>query len=228
MTKRQTLGVALVALAAAVLGGLVSQAVASPPFSDIGTSPFEEEIINIANAGIATGFPDGTFRPRDPVNRQQFAAWMNRGGGRVSTDAFGIGPFAGTDPAVVFTGGEISAGAAGGVGGFVMVTANVAVVTSNPANCPCRIDIDLVSDEGNVMEGGPGATAVSFDLPGPNPQTGQSRMTASLTRVFRLPALSTDRYDLGFDVVDANVTAVTGVARITSLYVPFNGAGGSS
>jgi S-layer homology domain len=229
MTKRQTIGVGVVALVAALLGGVVSQALASVSFSDISGSPFEEEIINIANAGIATGFPDGTFRPHDAVNRQQFAAWMNRGGGRVASDRITFGPISGSDSPLVLSGADMTAGAVGGAGGFVMVTANFAFTSSSPATCPCRIDIDLFSGAGNVIiEGGLTATAVSFVLPGPGADGGQSSMTQSLTRVFRLPANTTDDYRAGFDVLDANAVNINGAVRITALYVPFSGSGGSS
>jgi S-layer homology domain len=229
MTKRQTIGVGVVALVAALLGGVVSQALASVSFSDISGSPFEEEIINVANAGIATGFPDGTFRPHDPVNRQQFAAWTNRGGGRVASDRFTFGPISGSDSPLVFTGADMTAGAAGGSGGFVMVTANFAFTSSSPATCPCRIDIDLFSQDGNpIIEGGLTGTAVGFDLPGTGADGGQSRMTQSLTRVFHLPANTTDNYGAGFDVIDANAVNISVTARITALYVPFSGSGGSS
>jgi hypothetical protein len=35
----------------------------------------------VAHAGIATGYPDGTFRPDNQITRQAVAAWMCRTSG---------------------------------------------------------------------------------------------------------------------------------------------------
>jgi hypothetical protein len=109
-----------------------------------------------------------------------------------------------------------------------MVTANVAVpANTRAAACPCQVTIDLVSNNGNAQEGGAG-TAVGFDIPGgPVDDGGLTRITQSITRVFLLPALTSDSYRLTVDVVDGNVNQVTGTAQIVSLYVPFNGTGGN-
>jgi hypothetical protein len=42
-------------------------------FSDVGGSPYETAIYNLADRDVVTGFGDGTFRPDDSVSRQQFA-----------------------------------------------------------------------------------------------------------------------------------------------------------
>ncbi|WP_228066211.1 S8 family serine peptidase [Rothia nasimurium] len=49
------------------------------PFSDVPTDyVFYKEIAWMAEQGITTGWPDGTFRPADPVNRDQMAAFFYR------------------------------------------------------------------------------------------------------------------------------------------------------
>jgi S-layer homology domain len=53
-------------------------------FSDTPGTPFETEIDNITDAGCASGFPDGTFRPTEDVRRQQFAFWLNNCAGRTT------------------------------------------------------------------------------------------------------------------------------------------------
>ena len=63
-------------LACSLIAAMTASAVAVV-FSDTGSSPFAEEIDNITNAGCASGFPDGTFRPQDSVKRQQFAFWLD-------------------------------------------------------------------------------------------------------------------------------------------------------
>lgn len=47
-------------------------------FSDVAYSPYAVAIDNMASSGIITGFTDGTFRPNDPLNRQQFAKMVVR------------------------------------------------------------------------------------------------------------------------------------------------------
>jgi Tol biopolymer transport system component len=48
-----------------------------PDFTDVpATNPFFTEIEWMAAEGIANGFPNGTFKPRDPVKRQQMANFL--------------------------------------------------------------------------------------------------------------------------------------------------------
>jgi hypothetical protein len=73
---------------------LVAPAVvlASHQFPDVPNGgPFHDEIGAIAEAGITTGFDDGTYRPGDPVTRQAMAAFLQRGLGRVGL-AIGAAP----------------------------------------------------------------------------------------------------------------------------------------
>jgi hypothetical protein len=62
------------------VGSLVGgTALANHQFSDVGTnSEFHDEIDWLADSGIANGFPDGTFRPSQPVSRQAMAAFLAR------------------------------------------------------------------------------------------------------------------------------------------------------
>ena len=51
----------------------------SQPFSDVAVShPFCKEIKWVKDAGVSTGFGDGTYRPADDVTRQAMAAFMAR------------------------------------------------------------------------------------------------------------------------------------------------------
>jgi hypothetical protein len=65
------LGVAALASATA--------AYAVPSFDDVPDDHmFHDEIDWMAETGITTGYPDGTFRPGDPVTRGQMSAFMQR------------------------------------------------------------------------------------------------------------------------------------------------------
>lgn len=48
------------------------------PFSDIAGTTHEQAIVAVVEADIASGFPDGTFRPGDGVTRGQMAAFLDR------------------------------------------------------------------------------------------------------------------------------------------------------
>ncbi|MFT4187362.1 MAG: carboxypeptidase regulatory-like domain-containing protein [Aeromicrobium sp.] len=49
------------------------------PFKDVSTGhTFYEEMVWLSRTGITTGYPDGTFRPGQPVLREQMAAFLQR------------------------------------------------------------------------------------------------------------------------------------------------------
>ena len=52
---------------------------ATSPFPDVRTGdPFATEIAWLASTGITTGWPDGTFRPKEPIARDAMAAFLHR------------------------------------------------------------------------------------------------------------------------------------------------------
>lgn len=69
----------LMAGAAAPLVVVQTPATAQTTFSDLSSDywarPFIQEL---ANRGVISGFPDGSFRPNDPVTRAQFAAMVRK------------------------------------------------------------------------------------------------------------------------------------------------------
>jgi hypothetical protein len=82
---RPSSGRALVLAATLALGLFVGSlvggtALANHQFSDVGAnSEFHDEISWLVDAGVANGYPDGTFRPSQPVSRQAMAAFLARG-----------------------------------------------------------------------------------------------------------------------------------------------------
>lgn len=83
-------------LATLALGGGMGIVAANADFNDVpDEAAYGEHVENVSNAGIATGFNDGSFRPGSPLTRSQAAAWLGRSGGRVGFDwhlAAGPGP----------------------------------------------------------------------------------------------------------------------------------------
>ena len=63
----------------AAVGGYIGTAGANHTHSDVSNAnPFHDEIAWLTDPDhqIATGFPDGTFHPQEPVKRQQLAFWL--------------------------------------------------------------------------------------------------------------------------------------------------------
>ncbi|HQD74889.1 MAG TPA: S-layer homology domain-containing protein, partial [Bacillota bacterium] len=62
------------ALAVVMIFGLVSVGFAAAvEFPDIEGYEFEAEVRRLASLGVIAGYPDGTFRPEEPVTRAEFA-----------------------------------------------------------------------------------------------------------------------------------------------------------
>jgi hypothetical protein len=70
----------MAAFLARSVDGVEPTACTGTRFTDVpSTNPFCAHIERVATLGIALGFVDGTFRPADPVNREQMAAFLIRG-----------------------------------------------------------------------------------------------------------------------------------------------------
>ena len=76
ISKRLVLIVAPVVL---LLGGASAAFAANGiSFTDISGNTHEQSIITMADRGITVGFPDGTFRPDQPVTRGQMMTFLDR------------------------------------------------------------------------------------------------------------------------------------------------------
>src|SRR5262245_19560358 len=76
-------------VAAALLVGSVAATATNAAFDDVPPENHSaEHITNIQEAGIATGYADGSFRPRDALTRQQAANWIDRSAARVGLDQY--------------------------------------------------------------------------------------------------------------------------------------------
>lgn len=47
-------------------------------FTDLGNSAFETSILKAYESGLINGYPDGTFRPNNPITRAEMAVILNR------------------------------------------------------------------------------------------------------------------------------------------------------
>jgi hypothetical protein len=217
--------VALVALTVVVSS--TTTAVANHLFPDVATnSAFHTEIGNIVGAGCATGFHDGTFRPLDAPTRQQFAAWMNRCGGRLMPERSAAASTSTSGPggAVLLGDSTITAGATGdaATGGFVLLTGTVVVRTSNPANCPCFVQAAIHDMDEDVDVG---ANSFSTVPQGATDLSGEGFTTIPLYATVPIEPDSTRTFGFRAFFVDANVGTVTFNTRLTGIYVPFGPTG---
>ena len=158
MTHRNRPSVRALLTAIAVLAtGIGGVAYASDTFPDVPNGGFHDQIDLIVFAGCATGFNDGTFRPKDGTTRGQFAFWMNNCGGRIyGTSALGPVNISDPVPADGFRGGQVEimsdqVTVAGSGSQMVSTSATIslienATVATFCANVPCRVWASIYID----------------------------------------------------------------------------------
>jgi hypothetical protein len=213
------LTIVAVALAASLLGGGV--AVASDDFSDVGDShPFHDEIGAIAEAGITTGFDDGTYRPGVAVSRGAMAAFMARGFGRATLDTGTASNFA-SGQNVTLGNAFIDAGATGGeTDGYVVVTA-AADLSINTSWCSCSFNL-WIEDVNNAL-----ASDTSSTNAAPMEGITATNMHLGQTWVFPISGDVQGEYRLMAETfhngAGASTRSMSG--SITAVYVPFDGSG---
>ena len=77
--------------------GAEAPACVGAPFADVtDTNPFCGAVAWLAETGVTTGWPDGTFRPTSSIERQAMAAFLYRAimAGLLPTPAYLLGPMA--------------------------------------------------------------------------------------------------------------------------------------
>lgn len=78
-TRRSRRSLFLAAIVAAVLAFPAGFVLANHQFSDVPNSnPFHADIAALVDSGVTSGCGGGRFCPKDPVLREQMAAFMNR------------------------------------------------------------------------------------------------------------------------------------------------------
>ena len=216
--------IALVALTVAV--SAATNAVADDLFPDVPDSGFHDQIGNIANAGCASGFNDGTFRPQAATTRGQFAAWMNRCGGRttdVINDNINL-TTSGAGAAQVVGSVALTAGATGDLatGGFATVSGAVRARTSNPALCPCFVQAQVWDVVAGEEVGPPQFSAIPA---GTTELNGENFTTIPVQAVVEMAPDSTRTFGVKIHFVDANVGTINVSTHLSAQYFPFGPTG---
>jgi hypothetical protein len=194
--------------------GLGGAAYASHQFSDVSNGhPFHEEIAAIADAGITTGFEDGTYRPSQPVSRGAMAAFMSRGFSRVVTATSSETMTSNVVVPIVSV--EIEPPGTPEGSGYVVVTGTGQV--SAGTGCPCTVrytistDTSLGADFVHTTVGAPGEIAVGYE-------------GLAVQEVFSVDGGAFTTFNLNVQVLDSDATALQGQGTITAVYVPFAGS----
>jgi hypothetical protein len=201
-------------------GGLLVAPVvvlASHQFTDVPTGNlFHKEIGVVADAGIAQGFGDGTYKPLNAVTRQAMAAFLERSVGRAGsdTDANDLGTSSGITQAAIAN-VSVNAGAAGTLNtGFVVLIGSVTARTQYPVDCPCLIKVYIAQD-GEIV-----ASDVELDVSSMVDESGQSYATASIETVVPINGDESRAFQLVVTLSDADAFSVEVNGTLTALYVP--------
>jgi hypothetical protein len=216
--------IAAIALVSSLGGGLVATA-AGATFNDVPTEgQFAEHIDSVQEAGIATGFNDGSFRPTNALNRQQAAAWIDRSASRTGFDLADLPsehtPLTPADPELTLATLEMTSPATSVGGGWVNIQGFVATASADPhgEGCPCAIDIKVLNSADDVV-------ALSA-LTTPGPESDDERTFAGpvgvspVTATVFLPGGSTETYRLVVTLQDSDVQAVYALGTIAGDYAP--------
>lgn len=210
-------------LGAAILVAVVASATTTwglVTFSDVPASnPFRTNISNVAGAGIAQGYADGTYRPTEPVSRQAMSAFLNRGLGRVGYGVQNVPVLTNYDqPDQAVVDVTVRAGAEGTGGGFVLLSGTGIAALTADASTTRSVHL-TIEDLSTGQTSSPGVETV-----GPDSYEYRSLSTqwvvaipAGATRTFRLVADGTGT---------TQQIRVTG--SLSALYVPFGPDGNNT
>jgi len=215
--------IAAVALASSLVGA-VGVTAANATFDDVSeSSQFAESITNVQEAGIATGYNDGTFRPRNALQRQQAAAWIDRASTRSTLDfadeSGEHAPVNPNDPTRELATIEMSSPSVGDGGGWVTLDGYVAAATqaADGTGCPCAFDVRVVNGDGDdVAIGAMTAPGPAMDDERPVGPVG----IAPVQGIVWLPAGETETYTLEITLVDGDVGNVFVAGTLSGQYTP--------
>jgi hypothetical protein len=218
--------IAAIAVVSSLAGGLLATAGAWA-FPDVAENGrFTESITNVQEAGIANGYPDGTFRPTNALNRQQAAAWLDRAAGRTALDfANEASEFAAINPGeptrelAQITMASPAIGNNGG-GGWVTLDGYVIAATDDEhgTGCPCAFDVKVFNSDDELV-------AISA-MTAPGTESDDERVDtgpvgiAPVQGVAFLPGGAEETYTLVIELHDSDVGDVVVGGTLSGSYVP--------
>lgn len=205
------LGLALVATPAIVL--------ASHQFGDVPTSsPFHANVASLVETGITAGCGNGNYCPKSAVTREQMAAFLTRGLGDAASS---YNEIALEDSAARYVNAvSISAGGTSGGTGFITAIGDVSVLVTDPALCPCGIEIGI--DQLNA----PGTSPQTVFVVATDAVDGVQANAGTIRWVFEVRSGATAEFGLYANVFPAAggtvpVAAGSILGTLTAEYSPF-------
>jgi hypothetical protein len=220
MTRRTV----LLTFAIGILGALVGGATvvwADHQFSDVADGhAFHDQIGAVVDAGCATGFDDGTFRPGTSPTRGQFAYWLNNCGGRAAYGATNASFL--NDSNHVRSGlaeARLNVGAQGD--GLAIV---VVIGTGNiDASADGSVAWTIESDDGTTTQEIASANDTIYSPPGATINPG-----SSVTLVGTVVVPAGEFRDFSMTVTRADGIPLANIETdLVAMSFPFNGEGGA-
>lgn len=226
LPSRRTVRPVAAVLGVVLLAGLAAfggAAYASHQFSDVPDAhPFHDEITAMGDAGITTGFGDGTFRPGQPLTRQAMSAFLARGLGHVAlaAESATVSPGTVDDTTAVLAEVEVTSPAPEG-SGWALVQVDLNAETADPASCACRVFLQL-SDGSTTTE------LRGLTIGGEADADGTAAANMTQTHLFELPGGATRTYRAVVTLLDTDVSGVDVHTTLTAEFVPFGGVIGEA
>lgn len=209
---------AVLAAITGLSGAFVGVAVANHQWSDVPESNFfHDSITNFTDAGCASGYPDGTFRPTEPVLRQQMARFVNSCGGRLWFDSAESVTVTTSDTSVATA--EMVSGAVGDGTGRVLVNVSARVASNSTTGFPCEVKVQLGS--------GGSARFVYLDLPA-NTSDAIEDAAGSIQQSFLLAAGFNSVQQVTVGKNASCTAAVFADIAVSATYWPFSASGGGA
>jgi hypothetical protein len=220
MTRRNVLLVFAIAALGSVFGG-AAVVWADHQFSDVPDGhSFHDQIGAVVDAGCATGFNDGTFRPGNTPTRGQFAYWLNNCGGRAQ--------YGGSFSSFLNDGDDVRAGLAparmnvGAQGEGVSIVV-VMATGSIDASADGSVEWSLMSDDGTTSEELTSANDTIY-----SPPTATINPGSSVTLISAIEVPAGEYRDFSLTVTRADGIPLANIrADLVAMAFPFNGNGGA-
>ncbi|MEL7209116.1 MAG: S-layer homology domain-containing protein [Actinomycetota bacterium] len=225
LSRRKTLGLfAMVAVLTVTTSSTVA-VFASHQFGDVPQASWVHPAIShIADAGCATGYPDGNFQPDENPSRAQFAFWVSNCGGRAGSSA-AVGDFVtdgDADPAFVTLEFHTGGAPVPGAEGYIVVLAEVDVETSDSQQSTWTLERENPDNPGNFIAIDDARLTVVN--PGIAVDPLQPSDSVTLMAMVRSDAAAVENFRLGYVRENGAPNSIM-EAQLVAMYFPFDNEG---
>jgi hypothetical protein len=206
-------------LAAGFALAVPAAVIASHVFNDVPSdSPYHADTAAIAMAGVTNGCGGGNFCPTDPITRQQEAAFLHRGLGRVATGTdsqVDLPPETATDVSTLTITPGYTSGKLAGANGFLKIDGHVSLYVEGAELCDCFVEVRIYVD--GVDAGTTQYTHLDMDSSYQMAAMGITAVVPISANGPRTVTLRVEEY--------AGGETLQAYPSLTALYVPFGSTG---